>query len=81
MDCTDFEADCGVIGKENLSVGQQLKKLFNISNQPRLIVSINGGLVEDSFLNDGGKAIFQKDLEKVCSKEMFQYKFQYDLSI
>ena len=81
MDCTDFDADCGIISEGKLTVGQKLKKLFNISNQPRLIVSINGGLVENSFLSDGGKPIFQKDLEKVCSKEMFHYKFQYDLSI
>ena len=64
MDETDFNQYV----HDNLTVGEKLKKLFNVSNQPRLIVSINGGLLEDTSLTELEKKIFQKDLEKVCFK-------------
>ena len=60
MDQTDFNKQ-----HETSNVGERLKKLFHISDQPRLIVSVNGGLLEDTSLKQGGKEIFQKDLEKV----------------
>ena len=67
MDCTDFDELCDVRGIEGAqaTVGDKLKTLFDISNHPRLIVSINGGLLEDTSLSKEGKEVFQKDLEKV----------------
>ena len=67
MDETDFNQYV----HDNLTVGEKLKKLFNVSNQPRLIVSINGGLLEDTSLTELEKKIFQKDLEKVCVLKFF----------
>ncbi|XP_066923702.1 transient receptor potential cation channel subfamily M member 8-like isoform X2 [Clytia hemisphaerica] len=68
-DDTDFNKDTGFFEENLQQIGQKLKNILDIDKTPRLIVSINGGFLEDEFepaeINQKEKN-FQNDLNKFC---------------